>query len=103
MSTIKVSWVNPTTRVSGAPLASSEIDFTLIEVSTDNAVSFVGLGQFKPDVLFTEVPDAEVGLWVFRASVQDTKGRKGPIKVATVVVPDLSPPGEVISLTIDLS
>lgn len=102
MSTIKVSWILPTTRVSGSALPSSEIDFVLIEVSTDNASTFVNLKQAKPDVLSAEVPDAEPGLWIFRATVQDTKGRKGAAKVATVSVPDVSPPGEVISLTIDL-
>ena len=103
MSTIKVSWVLPTVRVSGTALPVSEIAFTLIEVSTDGAATFTSLKQATPDILSLEVPDAEPGVWAFRASVQDTKGRKGIAKTAQITVPDVSPPGEVISLTLDLS
>jgi len=101
MANIKVDWVLPTTRMSGKPLAVTDIRHVRVEVSADEGNTYSLIGDFPPDVLETLVQDADFGTWTFRAACVDTKSRVSDWAVGTVVIEDTTPPGPV-SLTLTL-
>src|SRR5574343_711450 len=95
MANVRVTWVLPTTRESGKPLAVSDIQHVKLELSADEGTSFGAVGDFTPDVLETTVQDLDFGTWVFRATVVDTKGRVSQPALGTIVNEDTSPPSVV--------
>jgi hypothetical protein len=102
MPNVTVNWVLPTTRVSGKPLSVDQIEYVFIEVSADG-VAYVPVGEFTPDVLSTAVSDLDVGDWLFRGTVVDTKGRPSLPVESSISFEDNTPPGALASLTIDLA
>jgi len=102
MANVKVSWVLPTTRKSGRPLAVGEIELVEIEQSADGGVNYGLIGGFSTDVLETQVNDLEPGEWFFRGTVVDAAGRRSDPVAGSIVIADVTPPGELLSLTLTL-
>lgn len=100
MANVKVTWVLPTVRESGKPLAVEDIKHVLIEASADAGANYGLLDKFLPDVLETVVTELEPGEWFFKGVVVDTKDREGKPTVDSIVIEDLSPPGP---LALDLA
>lgn len=100
MANVKVTWVLPTVRESGKPLAVTDIKHVLIEASADAGANYGLLDSFPPDVLETTVTELEPGEWFFRGTVVDTKNRAGAPVAESIVIEDLSPPG---ALALDLA
>lgn len=103
---LNVSWVLPTTRASGKPLAKSEIAFVELGLSSDN-VNWTVYDTFTPDVLATVIPELDNGTWYVAGTVVDTKERRSVSVVQSIqIVPpveeeDTTPPG-VLTLTLSL-
>lgn len=100
-----VSWVLPTTRESGKPLANTDIASVQIGLSADN-VNWTVYDTFTPDVLSTVIPELEAGTWYVAGVVVDTKGRKSKdviksIEILPPVEEDNTPPGA-LELTLSL-
>lgn len=102
MSTIRISWVLPTTRTSGRELKVEDIAHVEIQVSTDMGANYVVLDEIAPPETSTDVTEAEPGLWKFQAVVVDVDGRRSAAKNGEILVPDTSNPGEVLELHINL-
>ena len=99
MANLKISWVLPTLRTSGKPLAPADIDHALIEVSADLGANWSEVGAFPPAVLETTLQDVDFGEWQVRGTVFDTKGRASNPVTASIVNEDVTPPGE-LALTL---
>lgn len=97
---INVSWVLPTTRESGKPLAVSDIAGVEIGLSVDN-VNWSLYDTFTPDVLSTVIPEMDIGEWFVSGIVVDKAGKKGKPVVKSIIVPDETPPGA-LQLTLSL-
>jgi hypothetical protein len=102
MPNVTVSWILPTTKVSGKPLTIDKIDAVIIEISADG-INYAEVGSFEPDVLETTVSDLEPGDWLFRGTVIDTAGRSSLPVEASISLEDTSPPGALASLTLTLA
>ncbi len=102
MANVKVMWVLPTTRDSGKPLSVGDIDYVSINLSSDGGLNFGEFGRYEPNVLETMVTDLEPGEWFFSGIVVDTAGRPSKATKKSIVVPDTSPPGALLSLTLEL-
>jgi hypothetical protein len=102
MANLLIGWVLPTVRDSGRPLPVEQIAHVEIDISADG-VNFAALGPFLPDVLATEVSDLDIGQWLVRGIVVDTKGRRSDEYISSVEVEDDSAPGMLNSLTLTLS
>lgn len=100
MRDVKVSWVLPTTRESGKPLAAADIDRVILEMSADGGANYVGVDEFPSAVLETTVVELEPGEWFFRGTVRDTKGRKSQPLTRSIVIEDTTPPGALLELTL---
>jgi hypothetical protein len=96
---VNVSWVLPTTRVSGRPLDPADIADVQLSLSADG-VNWSPYDAFLPDVLSTVIPELEVGEWFVQGVVRDTNNRVSSPVVASVVVPDESAPGNLVSLVL---
>jgi hypothetical protein len=101
MANVKVSWVLPTTRASGKPLAVSDIDSVLIEQSADGGANYVELATLPPSVLEVDATDLEPGDWFFRGTVFDRAGRASKPVVQSIAIADNTPPSE-LALTLTL-
>jgi hypothetical protein len=101
-SNLVLSWVLPTTRASGKPLAVKDIKHVLVEISVDN-VTFGPLGTYPSDVLSTSVNELEVGTWYFRGVVVDTADRVSTPMFASYEVLDVSPPSPLGTLVVALA
>lgn len=101
MRDVKVSWVLPTTRESGKPLAAADIDRMVLEMSADGGANWIGVDEFPPAVLETTVVELEPGEWGFRGTVRDTRGRRSKPVVASIVIEDDTAPGALLSLTLE--
>ena len=99
MRDVTVTWVLPTTRESGKPLAPADIDRVILEMSVDGS-NYVGVDEFPSSVLSTAVVELESGEWFFRGTVRDTKGRKSKPVVRSIVIEDDTPPGPLVELTL---
>lgn len=95
---ITLNWALPTTRESGKPLALSDIQHVIVEVSADGGETFSTLGLFPPTVTSTQLTDLDFGTWAFRGVVVDTKNRFSAPLVATLVNEDTSPPSALVTL-----
>lgn len=102
MATIRISWVLPTTRVSGNPLSVDEIKHVELSVSTDNGQNYVVMDEIAPPQLSTDVTEAEVGIWKFKAIVVDKGDRKSAPKFGEIQVFDTSDPSEILELNLEL-
>jgi len=102
MANVKVNWVLPDTRDSGKPLNVGEIDFVSISISSDGGANFGEYGQYEPSVLETTVTDLEPGEWFFSGVVVDIGGKSSKTTKASIVVPDDTPPGALLLLTLTL-
>lgn len=101
MTDINVRWVLPTTREKGGALPVDEIDAVIIEQSADGGVSYVAIDEFPPDVLETQVVELDPGEWFFRGLVRDKLGQVGKPVARSILVADTSPPGMLLSLTLE--
>jgi hypothetical protein len=101
MANVKVSWVLPTTRESGKPLAVTDIDSVQIEQSADGGANYVVIDVLPPTVLETTVTDLEPGDWFFRGIVLDKAGRPSKPVTGSISIADNTPPGE-LTLTLAL-
>ena len=99
MRDVTVTWVLPTTRESGKPLAPADIDRVILEMSVDGS-NYVGVDEFPSSVLSTVVVELESGEWFFRGTVRDTKARKSKPVVRSIVIEDDTPPGPLVELTL---
>jgi hypothetical protein len=95
---VTLVWALPTTRESGKPLAVSDIAHVAIEVSADGGGNWSPVGTFGPERLSTSLTDLDFGIWSFRGTVVDTKGRTSNPLLATLVVEDTTPPSVLLSL-----
>jgi len=103
MANVNLNWVLPTTRESQKPLSLGEIDYVEIFMSSDGGQNYGSYDKFEPNILNTTITDLEAGDWFFYGVVVDIGGKVSkPVKVS-LNVPDTSPPGSLLSLTIDLS
>ena len=96
---LNVSWVLPTTRESGKPLALADIAGVELSLSTDGKFWSV-YDTFTNDVLATVIPELEIGEWFVSGVVVDTTGKRSKPLVQSVVIPDESPPGNLTSLVL---
>jgi hypothetical protein len=90
---VNVAWVYPTTRESTKPLNPADIASVEISLSADN-VNWSAYDTFPNGVLSTVIPELDIGEWFVRGVVVDTAGKRSKPKVASIVVPDDSAPGE---------
>lgn len=97
---VNVSWVLPTTRESGKPLANTDIAGVEIGLSVDN-VNWSVYDTFTPDVLSTVIPELEIGTWFVAGVVIDKAGKRSKTVVESIVIPDDSAPG-MLQLTLSL-
>lgn len=97
---VTLQWALPTTRESGWPLAVSDIQHVVVEVSANGGQDWVLIGTFTPDVLSTQITDLDFGTWLFRGTVVDTKGRPSAPLEATLVNEDTSPPSALLTLEV---
>lgn len=102
MANVKLTWVLPTQRASGRPLNEQDIAGVEIAASADGGQTYGVLDVLPPPVLETVVNELEPGEWFFRGVVVDQAGRRSASRVASIVVPDESPPGELLALTLTL-
>lgn len=102
MANLLIGWVLPKVRDSGRSLPVEQIAHVEIDLSADG-VNFAALGPFTPDVLATEVSDLDIGQWLVRGVVVDTKGRRSEEYISSVEVEDDTPPGALQSITLTLS
>lgn len=98
---VNVSWTYPTTRESGLPLDPADLAGMTLELSVDNATWSL-YNTFTANVANTVVPELSPGEWFFRGTVLDTDGRSSSPLVASVVVPDETPPGPLANLNVTL-
>jgi hypothetical protein len=97
--TINVSWVLPTTRVSGNPLDPADING--VEVHLDGGAGFVLATTVPPgDAQSWSFPDMVDGDYVIRLIVTSLFGDSVPVD--TPVVIDDSGPNPVTDVVIDL-
>lgn len=97
---VNVSWVLPTTRESGKPLANTDIAAVEIGLSADN-VNWTVYDTFTQGELSTVIPELEIGEWWVAGVVVDTAGKRSKSVVKSIVVPDETAPG-VLELTLSL-
>ena len=98
---VNVTWVLPTTRASGKPLAIADIAGVELSLSADG-VNYSVYDTFTPDVLTTVIPELEIGEWFVSGIVKDTTGKVSPAVVSSIVVPDETPPGALLALNLTL-
>ena len=98
---VNVSWVLPTTRVSGKPLNPSDILNVQLSLSSDN-VNWSLYDTLPPSVLSTVIPELDIGDWFVAGVVHDTANRASSPVVSTVRVPDETAPGALPSLVLTL-
>jgi hypothetical protein len=98
MANVRLNWSLPTTRESGKPLNPADIAGVEIAVSADAGQNYVVSDVVTPATLETLFTDMEPGTWMFRGVVVDVAGKRSRDKFAQVVVPDLTPPGTLVTL-----
>lgn len=88
MKTVNLSWKLPTTRVGGAPLADTDIAYTVVEIAVEGG-GYTELAKVPAPESRLTVPDLEPGTWVFRFTVVDkqAKPKTSAQVVYAVVVP----------------
>jgi hypothetical protein len=96
MAGVKISWVLPTVRKSGKPLAVADIAKVTIEGSADGGANYAVIGEFPPAVLESTLPEIDPGLWTFRGTVFDTNGRLSDPVVSSIDVPDTTAPAALV-------
>ena len=102
MANILVKWVLPTTRESGKPLQIGDIKDVEILLSADGGVNFGSFGKYVPTILETLVTDLEPGEWFFAGVVTDNANKSSKPVKTSLLVPDTTPPGTLISLLLNL-
>jgi hypothetical protein len=101
MANLKVRWVLPTTRVSGKPLAPSDIASVSIYISADGGQNYGKFDDFE-DTLETTITDLEPGTWYVSGIVNDTQGRSSQPVVSSFNIPDNTPPNVLLELSLSL-
>jgi len=76
MSTARLTWTWPTSRVLGEALPEAQIEHLEISVSADGGENFSGLAQVPPPDTEHVVADLAPGTYIFRAVVVDTEARR---------------------------
>lgn len=100
MANLTVTWVLPTTRESGKPLAPADIAGVEIELSADAGQTWGTVGTYPPATLSTVIQDVDFGEWHVRGTVVDTKDRRSQPTLGTIVNEDTTPPS---ALTLELA
>jgi hypothetical protein len=98
MANLRVTWVLPTTRESGKPLAPADIAGVDLELSADGGVNYASLGV-KPGTEFV-ITELEPGEWFVRGKVVDTKGRVSAPLTGSAVIEDATAPGALVALAL---
>lgn len=97
---VNVAWVLPTTRESNRPLDPADIAGVELSISADKGVNWSVYDTFPPAVANTVIPELDIGEWQVAGVVIDTAGKRGKAKIASIVVPDETAPGELLELTL---
>jgi hypothetical protein len=101
MARATLNWSLPTTRVNGDPLAATDIAFTDISMSADGGANWAPPIQVPSDAVQTfVVDDLTPGTYLFRATVEDTDGRRSADAQAQGDV--LSEPSAIADLTVTI-
>lgn len=99
---VKVSWILPTVRQDGSPLAVTDIENVAIGMSTTGQEgSYVEIGKYLTDTLETVVNELETGTWYFTGVVTDKAGRVSRPVFGQITIGSDSPPGD-LTLTLEL-
>ncbi len=101
MANVKVTWVLPTTRKSGRPVAIEAIKHFEVAISVDGQ-NFAVFGTFPTDVLETVIPELEPGTWTVRGRGVDTDDQPGAALARSITIADTSPLSEPVALTLTL-
>ena len=102
MKNIIISWLLPTIRQAGGPLAPTDIANVELELSADGGANFAAIGLFPPATLETPVNDLPFSdQYQVRGRAYDLDGRVGNWTTESFVLSDNSPPGGlVITVTV---
>lgn len=99
MARATLNWTLPTTRVNGKTLTPGEIAFTDISMSVDSGANWAPPIQVPSDAVQTfVVDDLTPGTYMFRATVEDTDGRRSAD--AEVAGSVLAEPAAIADLTV---
>jgi hypothetical protein len=101
MAHLKLNWAAPTTRTSGRPLRASDIAGFSLSRSHDGG-EFERVPDFAADATEHTIENIEPGIWAFRLACFDTNNRSGAAAEGSIEVPDDSPPGVVLNLTLSI-
>lgn len=99
MAHLRITWAPPATRTSGRPLKHEDIAGFTLSHSHDG-------GEFErlPDLAATAtehvIENIEPGPWTFRLACFDTGNRTSAAAEGSIEIPDDSPPGVVLNLTL---
>lgn len=102
MATVRLNWQAPTTRASGRPLNPADIAGYIVEQSLDNA-PFVRLTDSPAAATSRDVQNLGPGVFRFRVACFDTKNAEGAPVEGSIEIPDDSPPGLVLNLTLSIA
>jgi len=98
MANLRITWVLPTTRESGKPLAPADIAGVDVELSADGGESFTSLGvKAGTEFVITEL---EPGEWFVRGTVVDTKARRSAPLSGSAVIEDATAPSALVAIAL---
>lgn len=100
--TVKLVWVDPSSRVDGSPLPAGQIAKVVVSMSADAGANFVELGSVDAGVQTFSQADLPDGTYQFQVVVVDKQSPakvSAPASVEVVVVTVLSEPSPVANLT----
>jgi hypothetical protein len=101
MARATLNWSLPTTRVNGDALTPGEIAFTDISMSADGGANWAPPIQVPSDAVQTfVVDDLTPGTYLFRATVEDTDGRRSADAEVSGSV--LAEPAAIADLTVTI-
>lgn len=99
MKTANITWELPTPNQFGAPLEAVEA-----LLSADAGANFTPAGEvLVVDTQLFVAADLAIGDWIVKLVVRDVAGRKSFGVDTQFLVPDESPPGDVINVQVALS
>lgn len=99
MAIVRLTWQAPSTRESGRALNPADIALYTLEQSYDGG-AFTKLTDSPAAATSRDVPNLAPGKYKFRLACLDTKNRSGKPFEGTIDVPDDTPPGMVLNLTL---
>jgi hypothetical protein len=82
------------------PLDPAQIAGVELAISADKGANWSVYDTFPPTVLSTVIPELEIGEWQVSGVVVDTAGKRSKPTYGTIVVPDETAPGNLVSLVL---